>query len=304
MRYFRLAEKFKNNGGERMAERVAIVADTNSGIMPEQADELGVYVVPMPFTVDGTEYFEGVNLTAAQFYERQAAGADISTSQPLPADLSRTWERALEDHDEVVYIPMSSGLSGSCESATNFAGLFGGHVHVVDNKRISVTQREAVIDSLRWAREGLSATQIVERLMSSALEASIYLMVSTLEFLRKSGRITPAVASIGSVLKIKPVLQIQGAKLDAFSVARTVSSATRTMLKALERDVNERFGGVQNVHLYVAHTNREEEAQSLAEQIGTLFGTCEEVFVDRLPLSIACHTGAGAVGVGCARREA
>ena len=287
-----------------MAESVAIVTDTNCGMMPEEAKERGIYVVPMPFTVDGEEYFEGVNLDAKEFYERLAAGADISTSQPLPADIGKQWSEALETHDKVVYIPMSSGLSGSCASATNFAGLFDGRVQVVDNKRISVTQREAVLDAKRWADEGLSADEIVKRLLDSAMEASIYLMVSTLEHLRKSGRITPAVASIASILKVKPVTQIQGAKLDFYAVARNVKSAVKIMLKALERDVNERFGGVQNVHLYVAHTNREEDAKSLAEQVSTLFGGHEEVFMDRLPLSIACHTGAGALGVGCARVEA
>ena len=287
-----------------MAERVAIVTDTNCGMMPEEAAEHGVYVVPMPFTVDGEDYFEGVNLTAEQFYERLSQGADISTSQPLPADIGKVWNEALETHDELVYIPMSSGLSGSCESASNFAGLFNGRVHVVDNKRISVTQRESVLDAKRWAEEGLSAGEIVERLLDSAMEASIYLMVSTLEHLRKSGRITPAVASIASVLKVKPVTQIQGAKLDFYTVARNVKGAMRSMLKALEKDVNERFGGVQNVHLYVAHTNREKDAKSLAEQVSTLFGGHEEVFVDRLPISIACHTGEGALGVACARREA
>ena len=287
-----------------MAESVAIVTDTNCGMMPEEAKERGIYVVPMPFTVDGEEYFEGVNLDAEEFYERLAAGADISTSQPLPADIGAQWNEALETHDKVVYIPMSSGLSGSCESASNFAGLFDGRVKVVDNKRISVTQREAVLDAKRWADEGFSADEIVERLLDSAMEASIYLMVSTLEHLRKSGRITPAVASIASILKVKPVTQIQGAKLDFYAVARNVKSAVKIMLKALERDVNERFGGVRNVHLYVAHTNREEDAKSLAEQVSTLFGGHEEVFMDRLPLSIACHTGAGALGVGCARVEA
>ena len=294
----------KANGGHFMAERVAVVTDTNCGLTPEDARALGAYAVPMPFTIDGAEYFEGVNLTADWFYERQGAGAEVSTSQPLPADLDKEWRAALEDHEELVYIPMSSGLSGSCASATNFANLYDGRVHVIDNKRISVTQREAVIDALRWARAGLDAAQIEQRLMESALQASIYLTVSTLDHLRKSGRITPAVASIGSVLKIKPVLQIQGAKLDAYSVARSMPSAERIMLKALERDVNERFGGVENVHLYVAHTNREKEACDLAERVSTLFGGHEEVFMDRLPLSIACHTGAGAIGVGCARREA
>lgn len=287
-----------------MGDRVAVVTDTNSGIMPDQAADLGLQVVPMPCEIDGEEFFEGVSVTSEQFYERLAAGSDVSTSQPLPADLDRAWRAALAEADEVVYIPMSSGLSGSCTSALNFSNLYEGRVHVVDNKRISVTQRESALDALRWAREGLSAAQIARRLEQTALNASIYLMVDTMDQLRKGGRVTPAAASIGSMLKIKPVLQIQGAKLDTFAVCRSVKSGMRTLLDALRRDVEDRFGGVEKVHLYVAHTNRPAQAADLAERIVELFGGGVEVFVDRLPLSIACHTGEGALGVACALREA
>ena len=287
-----------------MGDRVAVVTDTNSGIMPDQATDLGLQVVPMPCEIDGEEFFEGVSVTSEQFYERLAAGSDVSTSQPLPADLDRAWRAALAEADEVVYIPMSSGLSGSCTSALNFSNLYEGRVHVVDNKRISVTQRESALDALRWAREGLSAAQIAQRLEQTALNASIYLMVDTMDQLRKGGRVTPAAASIGSMLKIKPVLQIQGAKLDTFAVCRSVKSGMRTLLDALRRDVEGRFGGVEKVHLYVAHTNRPAQAAELAERIVELFGGGVEVFVDRLPLSIACHTGEGALGVACALREA
>ena len=197
---------------------------------------------------------------------------------------------------------MSSGLSGSCETARGLAEHFGGRVQVADNQRISVTQREATLDALRWAGEGRSAAEIRALLEETRLDASIYLMVDTMDHLRRSGRITPAAAAVGSVLKIKPVLQIQGEKLDAFTVAKSLKAAKRAMMKALARDVDERFGGVENVHLYVAHTNREGDALALADEMRAAFGS-GDVFVDRLPLSIACHVGPGALGVGCAKRQ-
>lgn len=289
--------------GENVSESIAIATDTNSGIMADEAAQLGVHVVPMPFVVDGEECFEGVNLDAERFYERQRAGADIVTSQPSIVDLGKRWRDLLETHDAVVYIPMSSGLSGSCETARGLAEHFEGRVHVADNQRISVTQREAVLDALRWAREGRCAEEIRALLERTRLDASIYIMVDTMEYLRRGGRITPAAAAIGSVLKIKPVLQIQGEKLDAFTVAKSVKAAKRAMLKALARDVDDRFGGVENVHLYVAHTDRDDDALALADEMREAFGADAHVHADRLPLSIACHVGPGALGVGCTKRQ-
>ena len=285
-----------------VGEKIAIATDTNSGIMADEAERLGVHVVPMPFVVDGEECFEGVNLSAEQFYARQSGGADIVTSQPSIVDLGRRWEQLLETHDSIVYIPMSSGLSGSCETARGLADHCGGRVHVVDNQRISVTQREAVLDALAWTRAGRSAAEVHALLERTKLEASIYLMVDTMEHLRKSGRITTAAAAVGSVLKIKPVLQIQGDKLDAFSVAKSLKAAKRIMIKALERDVEERFGGVGNVHLYVAHANRDKDAGAFVEEVRARFAS-DDVRVGRLPLSIACHVGPGALGIGCAKRQ-
>lgn len=290
--------------GKSVSESIAIATDTNSGIMADEAARLGVHVVPMPFVVDGEECFEGVNLDAERFYERQEAGADIATSQPSIVDLGKRWRDLLEEHDEVVYIPMSGGLSGSCETAVHLAGHpdFGGRVHVADNQRISVTQREAALDALRWACEGRTAAEIRALLEQTRLDASIYIMVDTMEHLRRGGRITPAAAAIGSMLKIKPVLQIQGDRLDAFTIAKSVKAAKRAMLKALARDVDERFGGAANVHLYVAHTNRDDDARALADEMRGTFGA-DDVLVARLPLSIACHVGPGALGVGCAKRQ-
>ncbi|RKI95120.1 DegV family protein [bacterium D16-34] len=288
------------NGDHRVALRIAIVTDTNSGVMADAAQELGIHVVPMPFVVDGQECYEGVNLESSHFYERQEQGAVIATSQPSIAKLQNLWDKLLQTHDEIVYIPMSSGLSGSCDTARHLASNYDGAVEVADCMRISVTQREAALDALRWAKAGMSAAQIRQRLEADRLEASIYIMVDTMEYLRKGGRISPAAGAIGSLLKIKPVLQIQGDKLDAFSVAKSLKAAKRTMLAALEKDIHERFAGVDKVHLYVAHTNRSEDAHALAQEMKERF-VSDDVFVDQLPLSIACHTGAGALGVGCAR---
>ena len=280
---------------------IAIVTDTNSGIMSAEADALGVHVVPMPFVVDGIECFEGVNLEAPAFYARLADGADIVTSQPSIVDLGKLWVGVLETHDELVYLPMSSGLSGSCETARSLAEQhFPGRVHVVDNQRISVTQREAVLDALRWVEAGKSAAEIRDLLEQTKLDASIYIMVDTMEYLRRGGRVTPAAAAIGSLLKIKPVLQIQGDKLDAYAKAKTPKAARKIMIKALERDIEERFGGLQNVRLYVAHAHRAEDAASFADEVRAHFGT-DDVYVDRLPLSIACHIGPGALGIGCTK---
>lgn len=285
-----------------MAEGIALVTDTNSGIMSDEAKALGVHVVPMPFVVDGEECFEDVSLSAPQFYARLAEGADIVTSQPSLVDLGKLWRDLLETYAEVIYIPMSSGLSGSCETAHALAEHFDGRVHVVDNQRISVTQREAVLDALRWVAEGRSAVEVTALLERTKLDASIYIMVDTLDYLRKGGRITPAVASIGSLLKIKPILQIQGEKLDAFAVAKSLKAAKRTMIKALAADIERRFTSVEHVHLYVAHTNRDEDAESFAAEIRNHFAT-EAVHVARLPLSIACHVGPGALGIGCAKKQ-
>lgn len=284
------------------SRNVAVVTDTNSGIMEDEAARLGVFVVPMPFVVDGVECFEGIDLDAKRFYERQRAGADIATSQPSIVDLGKRWSTLLETHDEIIYIPMSSGLSGSCETARNLAEHLDGRVHVVDDQRISVTQREAVLDARAWLDSGKSAAETCALLEQTKLDASIYIMVDTMSYLHRSGRITPAAATIGSVLKIKPVLQIQGDKLDAFSVVKTLKAAKRAMIKALANDVRERFGGMENVHLYVAHTDREDDAQAFAGEVRAAFGAVD-VYVDRLPLSIACHVGPGALGIGCAKRQ-
>lgn len=215
--------------------KIAVVTDTNSGITREEAKKLGVYLLPMPFIVDGTEYFEGVTCTYEHFFEMLEAGAEVSTSQPSPESLTAMWEEALATHDSVVHIPMSSALSGSCDTAKALAAEYNGRVCVVDNKRISITQRESVLDALTLAEKGLTAAEICVQLENTAYNASIYLAVNTLELLKKSGRVTPAGAALATLLGLKPVLQIQGGKLDAYAKVRGMANAEKAMLKALEK---------------------------------------------------------------------
>lgn len=281
--------------------RIAIVTDSNSGITREEAAALGTYVVPMPFFIDGGLYYEGITLTTQEFYKRMAAGSEISTSQPTPGAVLELWDELLETNDEVVYIPMSSGLSGSCATATALAEDYDGRVHVVDNQRISATQRQSVIDALNMARDGLSGAQITEVLLRERLEASIYITVDTLQYLKKGGRITAAAAALGTVLGIKPVLQIQGDKLDAFSMAHGLKAAKRQMLDAVERDLEKRFSGKRGVMVAAAYTCSEAEAEVWSDEIRARFGERYCGYIAPLSLSVACHTGPGAVAMGCVK---
>lgn len=278
---------------------VAIVTDSNSGITQAAAKQLGIRVLPMPFYIDEELFFEDVTLTQEQFYRRLEQDADISTSQPAPGDVTDLWDEALKSCDQVVYIPMSSGLSASCETALMLAADYEDRVFVVDNQRISVTQRQSVLDAMEMAKSGMDGRAIRNVLMRERLEASIYITVDTLKYLKKGGRVTAAGAAIGTVLNIKPVLQIQGEKLDAFAKARGWKSAKKIMLDAMERDVRERFAG-QKLHLSGAYTCSEEEADEWRREIRERFPGYE-VHMDRLSLSVACHIGAGAMAVACSR---
>lgn len=221
--------------------RIGIITDSNSGITQSQAEELGIYVVPMPFMIDGQTYFEDINLTQEQFYEKLKAGADISTSQPSPESVTGLWDRLLEEYDQLVHIPMSSGLSGSCQTAMMLAQDYEGKVFVVNNHRISVTQRQSALDAKMLADEGKTGEEIQKILYDSRYDSSIYITVDTLKYLKKGGRITPTAAAFGTLLRIKPVLTIQGEKLDAFAKARTMKQAKNIMLMALKKDLEERF---------------------------------------------------------------
>lgn len=275
------------------------MTDSNSGITQKEARELGIRVVPMPFYIDGQLFYEDITLTQKEFYEKLSGDADISTSQPSPADVMEIWEELLDEYDEVVHIPMSSGLSTSCETAMMLARDFDGKVFVVNNQRISVTQRQAVLDALELAVAGKSGQEIHDILMREKMESSIYITVDTLKYLKKGERVTPAAAALGTVLNLKPVLTIQGEKLDAFAKVRGLKSAKKVMKEAMEKDIRERFRG-KRVHLEAAHTCTEEEAEEWKRELEEYFPGYD-IHMDALSLSVACHIGPGAMAVACSR---
>jgi len=282
-------------------DKISIMTDSNSGITQKEAEALGIRVLPMPFLIDGETYFEDINFTQEEFYGRLSQDVDISTSQPAPEAVMNAWDELLQESEGVVYIPMSSGLSGSCQTAKMLAEDYGGKVQVVDNQRISVTQRQSVLDAMALAERGMTAEGIKEYLEKVKFESSIYIMLDTLKYLRKGGRITPAAAALGQALRLKPVLQIQGDKLDAFSIARTKKQGISKMVSAMEHDIASRFGGMENIgniHLEVAHTNNEEAAVKFAAEIKEKFGV-DEVVVAPLSLSVSCHIGAGSLAIAC-----
>ena len=281
--------------------KVAVMADTNSGIIREEADALGVALLPMPFIIDGNDYLEGVNLTHEEFYKLLDEGADVSTSQPTPSSVCDMWEKLLESgYDEVVYIPMSSGLSQSCETAINFSKQYDGKVFVVNNQRISVTQRQSVLDAVKLADEGKSGAEIKEILERDKLEASIYITVDTLKYLKKGGRVTATGAALGTVLNIKPVLQIQGEKLDAYAKVRGMKAARQTMIDAMKNDIKTRFKDLEKegrLALCIAYSYVDDETlQSWADEVQENFPGYK-IQTDPLSLSVACHIGKGALAI-------
>lgn len=285
--------------------KIAIVTDSNSGITQAQAEELGVYVLPMPFMIGGETFFEGVNLTQKEFYEKLRTGVPVSTSQPAPDSILRLWRRLLLDYDQIVHIPMSSGLSGSCQTAMMLADDFDGRVEVVNNQRISITQRRSVVDAIHLAEQGMDAAQIREFLEKDKFNSSIYIMVDTLYYLKKGGRITPAAAALGTLLRLKPVLQIQGEKLDAFAKARTTASARQIMLNAVISDVTQRFGRpLENCGMWIdfAHTQNEAAILDFQKEVLSHFPGAQSR-VDPLSLSVSCHIGPGALAVGVTMRN-
>lgn len=279
---------------------VAIVTDSNSGISQAEGKELGIYVIPMPFLVDGKLYFEDVDMNKEQFYHFLENDADLSTSQPSPGDVMDLWDKLLKEYDEIVHIPMSSGLSASCSTAMGLARDYDGKVQVVDNQRISVTMQQAVMDAKYLAAAGKSAAQIKEILEKEALESSIYLMVDTLKYLKKGGRITPAAALLGSALNLKPILQIQGDKLDAYKKVRGVKAAKKNMLEAMKKDVEGRFSDYVTkgqLKLHVAYTTDEETARQWKEEVQSVFPDIAISRMDPLSFSVTCHTGPGVLAI-------
>ena len=282
--------------------KVAIVTDSNSGITQKRGEELGIYVLPMPFFIDGELYLEDITLSQEQFYEKLGADSEISTSQPSPGDVMDLWDKLLEDYDEIVCIPMSSGLSSTCETALSLAQDYDEKVQVVNNQRLSVTQEQSVYDAIKLRDEGKSAAEIRQVLEKEKMQASIYITVDTLKYLKKGGRITPAAAAIGTVLNLKPVLQIQGEKLDAFAKVRGWKAAKKTMLNAIEKDLTDRFADVKDqMVLGMAYTCSKEEADEWKNEIQTRFPDYELV-EGPLSLSIACHIGPGAMAITCMKR--
>ena len=281
-------------------EKIAIVTDSNSGITQEKAKKLGIRVLPMPFYIDGELFYEDITLTQEEFYQRLAEDADISTSQPSPAEVTGLWDEVLQDNDKIIYIPMSSGLSSSCETAMGLARDYEGKVYVVDNQRISITQQQSVWDAIEMRDKGMSAEEIVDVLMREKLEASIYITVDTLKYLKKGGRVTPAAAAIGTVLNLKPVLTIQGEKLDAFAKVRGIKAAKKTMLDAMEKDIKERFAG-KEVHLEGAYTCSDEMAQEWKQEIAERLPGYD-IVMDRLSLGVSCHIGPGAIAIACSKK--
>ena len=279
-----------------MDKKIAILTDTNSGITPEQAVRYGIYLVSMPVIIDDETYFENESILQDEFFQRLRKGACVSTSQPAPGALMDCWEGLLEHHDEIIYLPMSSGLSGGCQTATMLAEEYGGSVHVVDNHRISVTLRQSVLEAKYMACGGSTAQEIVTYLEQDGLESSIYVAVNTLDYLKKSGRVTAAGAAVGTILNIKPVLQIQGGKLDAFKKARGMRQAMHMMIDGLKYDQTHRFDGKKMV-IRAAYSGDAEIGAAWQEELQAAFPGMV-IGLDPLPISISCHTGDGALGVG------
>lgn len=286
-----------------MKQKIAVVTDSNSGITQAQGKELGVTVLPMPFVIDGDTYLEDINLSQEEFYQHLHDDVAISTSQPAAGDVMDLWDRLLQEYDAIVHIPMSSGLSGSCATAKMLALDYEDRVYVVDNQRISVTQRQSVLDALHMIEQGMAAADIAAKLEETRRESSIYIMLDTLYYLKKGGRVTPAAAAVATVLKLKPVLQIQGDKLDAYSKARSEKLARGVMIDAMKKDFETRFGGMnvacERMALQIAHTQNLEGALAFRDQVSEVFPGMD-IYVDHLSLSVSCHIGPGSLALATA----
>lgn len=283
--------------------KTAIVTDSNSGITQALSRELGIYTIPMPVLINGEQFLEDISLTQEQFYEKlKDDSCQVSTSQPSAYDVGELWKKLLEEYDDIVCIPMSSGLSETCHSLQHLAETeFAGKVFVVDNRRISITQKSAVYDAIELVKQGKNAEEIAKWLTETSMQSSIYIMVNTLKYLKKGGRLTPAVAMIGTLLKIKPVLQIQGAKLDQFAKPRNFNKAKEIMIDAVKADLAERFAGLNaegKMKLSIAYTDTDGEAQIFKKEVEEAFGMPVES-VDPLSLSVSCHIGPGALAIAC-----
>lgn len=286
-----------------MMSKIKIVTDSNSGITQAEGKKLGVYVIPMPFTVDGVEYLEDITMSQEKFYECLANNADVKTSQPSQVYLEDLWETLLKEYNEILYIPMTSGLSATCVNAKRYAENFGGKVFVVDNKRISVTQKESVFEALALLKQGKTASEIKDYLESTASKHSIYITVSTLKYLKKGGRINPAVAVVGTLLNIKPVLYSRGEQFNKLAMTTSMNQAKKKMMAQIKSELENEFKeeyekGVMTVS--VAHTQNSTEAEKFKQEIIKEFPKLKFRFVDPLSLSVSCHIGPGALAIAMA----
>ncbi len=287
-------------------KKIIVVTDSNSGIKLSEANELNIKVIPMPFLCNQKTYYEGVNLTQEEFYQKLENNEDVSTSQPIIGEVVNLWDKLLKEYDEIIQIPMSSGLSMACETAYMFSqnDEYKNRVFVVNNMRISVTQRRSVLRAVNLINEGKEGKQIKEILEKEALSSSIYITVDTLKYLKKGGRITPSAALLASLLGIKPILQIQGGKLDAFNKVRGMKIAKKVMINAIKEDINNRFNGeISKVYIDVAHTNNEKEANLFLDEIKKEFPNAKGYYVDSLSLSVACHIGPNSLAVALVKEE-
>ena len=287
--------------------KVAIMTDSNSGITQQEAKELGLFVLPMPFTIDQKEYEEDINLTQDEFYDKLMSGAEVFTSQPAVGEVTKYFNEILKTYDQIVHIPMSSGLSGSCQTAMMLSeeDEYKDKIFVVDSQRISVTQKWDVLDALELSKQGKDAKEIHDILMDNKLNATIYITVSTLDYLKKGGRITPAVAVLGGLLKIKPILTVQGEKLDSFQKTRTMAKANKIMIDSVIKDIKERIDpnheDMCNARIMMAYTFDKEQALELKKQVEEAFPN-HEVICDPLSLSVACHIGPNALAVAACKK--
>ena len=283
--------------------KVAIMTDSNSGITQAEAKEMGITVIPMPFYIDEKMFYEDIDLTQEQFYEKLRSDCEIKTSMPLVGNVTDTWDEVLKDYDEIVYIPMSSGLSSSCSTAIMLSEDYDGRVEVIDNQRISVTQRQSVLDAMELAAAGKSAAEIKQILMDAKFDSSIYIMLDTLYYLKKGGRITPAAAALGTLLKLKPVLQIQGEKLDAFAKARTSKQGKSIMIETMKKDFAERFNDPEGkeMNLEIAYSYDREAAEAFKEEVQAAFPN-NDIIMNPLSLSVSCHIGPGALAIACSKK--
>lgn len=280
---------------------IAIVTDSNCGMSPAQVKALGLYMLPMPFFIDDKEYLEDIDMNQSEFFQHleQNPSCRVSTSQPTPESVTTLWDKLLKDYDEIVHIPMSSGLSSSMQTARMLAEDYDGRVRVVNNQRISGTLRYSAIEAIQQAKNGLSADEIGTWLEKNRFDSSIYITVATLKYLKQGGRITPAAAALGTMLRLKPVLQIQGEKLDAFSKARTMTQAKSTMTKAIKDDIADRFG--EKINLDVIHSHNLEAAEEFRKEVLTTFPNIGEVNIFPLSLSVSCHIGPGSLALTCSK---